>query len=83
MFKNFTRPIDQWTKRFTGDPTKLILLDSVLQEKWHHDYCIAVMNTTKGCLQKIKKVNFGTLAQKGGGGQSKIPNVDQYWIWDI
>ena len=33
---------------------------------------------TKGCLQKIKKVNFGTLAQKGGGGQSKIPNVDQY-----
>ena len=31
----------------------------------------------KGCLQK-KKVNFGTLAQKGGGGQSKIPNVDQY-----
>ena len=25
-----------------------------------------------------KKVNFGTLAQKGGGGQSKIPNVDQY-----
>ena len=20
MFKNFTRPIDQWTKRFTGDP---------------------------------------------------------------
>ena len=32
---------------------------------------------------KKKKVNFGTLAQKGGGGQSKIPNVDQYWIWDI
>ena len=27
---------------------------------------------------KKKKVNFGTLAQKGGGGQSKIPNVDQY-----
>ena len=25
-----------------------------------------------------KKVNFGTLAQKGGGGQSKVPNVDQY-----
>ena len=25
----------------------LILLDSHLQEKLHHDYCIAVMNTTK------------------------------------
>ena len=24
-----------------------------------------------------KKVNFGTLVQKGGGGQSKILNVDQ------
>ena len=36
------------------------------------------ISSTKGCLQKIKKVNFGTLAQKGGGGQSKIPNVDQY-----
>ena len=35
------------------------------------------LNVTKGCLQK-KKVYFGTLAQKGGGGQSKIPNVDQY-----
>ena len=27
--------------------TKLILLDSLLQKKWHHDYCIAIMNTTK------------------------------------
>ena len=26
----------------------------------------------------LKKVNFGILAQKGGGGPSKIPNVDQY-----
>ena len=25
-----------------------------------------------------KKVNFGTSAKKGGGGQSKIQNVDQY-----
>ena len=32
---------------------------------------------------KKKKVNFGTSAQKGGRGQSQIPNVDQYWIWDI
>ena len=32
---------------------------------------------------KKKRVNFWTLAQKGGGGQSKIPNVDQYRIWDI
>ena len=27
---------------------------------------------------KKKEVNFGTLAQKGGGGPSKIPIVDQY-----
>jgi len=27
--------------------TKLISLDSLRQEKWHHNYCIAVMNTTK------------------------------------
>ena len=32
---------------------------------------------TKGCLQKIKKVNFGTSAQKGGGGTGKIPNSYQ------
>ena len=25
-----------------------------------------------------KRVNFGTLAQKWGGGPNKIPNVDQY-----
>ena len=37
----------------------------------------------RDAFKKKKKVNFGTSAQKGGRGQSQIPNVDQYWIWDI
>ena len=31
-------------------------------------------NIAKGCLQNKKRVNFRTLAQKGGGGNGKIPN---------
>ena len=39
-------------------------------------YC-RISNMNKGCLQKIKKVNFGTSAQKGGGGIGKIQNSHQ------
>ena len=38
-------------------------------------------NRSMMCIRdafKKKKVNFGTSAQKGGRGQSQIPNVDQY-----
>ena len=45
-----------------------------------------LLNTTKTFKKKKKKirdalkkkVNFGTLNQKGGGGSRKIPNDDQY-----
>ena len=35
------------------------------------------LKTDKGCLQNKKRVNFGTLAQKGGGGNGKIPDSYQ------
>ena len=52
---------------------KTILLDSLLQEKSHHDYCIAVMNTTNLILLDSLLQEFETMG--AGDAFLRIENL--------
>ena len=60
------------------------LENSLRKDKEIHEKFVAIFEKqydveklAKGCLRNEGGVNFGTAAQKGGGGNCKIPNSYQ------